>query len=80
MRSQSNSFYQAQTARNKWIKLQNVFRGINLMRKNIVKTLQNPNEIVENINNSPRRKRRLPSVSGISSFDVTRSALDDLRQ
>ena len=50
------------------------------MRKNIVKTLQDPNEIVENINNSPRRKRRLPSVSGISSFDVTRSALDDLRQ
>lgn len=50
------------------------------MRKNIVKTLRDPDEIVENINNSPRRKRKgLPSVSGISSFDVTRSALDDLR-
>lgn len=50
------------------------------MRKNIVKTLRDPDEIVENINNSPRRKRKLPSVSGISSFDVTRSALDDLRK
>jgi hypothetical protein len=59
--------------------VQNVFRGINLMKKNIVKTLMDPNEIVENIKNSPRRKRKLPSVSGISSFDVTRSALDDLR-
>lgn len=49
------------------------------MRKNIVTTLRDPDEIVENINNSPRRKRKLPSVSGISSFDVTRSALDDLR-
>ena len=50
------------------------------MRKNIVKTLKDPNEIVEHINNSPRHKRKLPSVSGIFSFDLTRSALDDLRQ
>lgn len=49
------------------------------MRKNIVKTLRDPDEIVEDINNSPRRKRKLPSVSAKSSFDVTRSALDDLR-
>ena len=50
------------------------------MKKNIVKKLVDPDEIVDNINNSPRRKRKLPSVSGISSFDVTRIALDDLRQ
>jgi hypothetical protein len=50
------------------------------MKQNIVKTLQDPDEIVQNINNSPRRRKGLPpSVSGISSFDVTRHALDDLR-
>jgi hypothetical protein len=50
------------------------------MRKTVVKPLKDPEDIVLNINNSPRRKKHLPSVSGISSFDVTKNALDDLRQ
>jgi hypothetical protein len=57
-----------------------VIKGISLMRHNIVKTLQDPEEIVKNLNNSRGRKKQLPSVSGISSFDVTRHALDDMRQ
>lgn len=51
------------------------------MKKNIVKTLQDPDEIVQNINNSPRRKiRGVASVSAFSSFNVTKIALDDVRQ
>lgn len=67
-------------ARENWKKLQNVFKGISLMKKNIVKTIQDPEEIVQNINNSPRRKPRgVASVSAMSSFNVTRLALDDVR-
>ena len=50
------------------------------MKKNIVMTLRDPEEIVENINRSPRRKSRgFASVSAYSSFNATRSALDDIR-
>jgi len=68
-------------AKRKWQKLYNVFKGINLLKKNIVKTLHQPDEIVENINNSPRRKTRVAqSASAFSSFNVTKIALDDVRQ
>lgn len=68
-------------AKRKWQKLSNLFKGINLLKKNIVKTLRYPNEIVENINNSPKRKDRiLQSASAISSFNATKLALDDVRQ
>ena len=68
-------------AKRKWQKLSNLFKGINLLKKNVVKTLRYPNEIVENINNSPRRKGRvLQTASVISSFNATKIALDDVRQ
>jgi hypothetical protein len=46
IRSQSQTFSQSHSGRSKWLKIQNVIKGISLMRKNIVKTLQDPDEIV----------------------------------
>ena len=67
-------------AKKKWQKLYNVFKGISLMKKNIVKTLKDPEDIVSNINNSPRRKVKIAhSVSAYSSFNATKLALDDVR-
>ena len=68
-------------AKRKWQKLQNIFRGINLLKNNVVKTLHQPDDIVENINKSPRRKSRIAhSASAISSLNATKMALDDVRQ
>jgi hypothetical protein len=55
--SKTNSFTTESNAKRRWSKLSNVLKGINLMKKNIVKTLSDPEEIVENINNSPRRRK-----------------------
>ena len=45
-RSQSQTFSQTHTGRRNWLKIQNVIKGISLMRHNIVKTLKDPDEIV----------------------------------
>ena len=58
MGNKTNSESQSK-AKRKWQKLSNLFKGINLLKKNVVKTLRYPNEIVENINSSPRRKGRI---------------------
>lgn len=51
------------------------------MKKNIVKTIQNPDEIVENINRSPRRKRtNLSSQMSMNPFNITKVALDEVRK
>ena len=80
-RERSQSLTEDQSlGRRKWLKVQNVLRGINLMKKNIVKTLQDPDEIVENINRSPRRRRQSMLSAGMGSFNITMSALDDIRK
>ncbi len=46
IRSQSQTFSQSHSGRKKWTKIQNVIKGISLMKHNIVKTLRDPEEIV----------------------------------
>lgn len=47
------------------------------MRNNIVQTIEDPHEIIEHINNSPRRKRL--TQTSFSSMNFTMQALDDVR-
>ena len=61
-----------------WIKISNMFKGINLMKKNIVKTIQDPNEIVDDINKSPRRKKTL-NLNSQASLNFTKTAIDEVR-
>lgn len=75
--TKSSSFTTESNAKRKWNKLSNVLKGINLMKKNLVKTLSDPEEIVEHINNSPRR-RKLTQTS-FTSLNLTQQALDDVR-
>ena len=55
-----------------------MFKGINLMKKNIVKTIQDPNEIVDDINKSPRRKKTL-NLNSQASLNFTKTAIDEVR-
>ena len=61
-----------------WIKISNMFKGINLMKKNIVKTIRDPNEIVDDINKSPRRKKTL-NLNSQASLNFTKTAIDEVR-
>jgi hypothetical protein len=65
-RERAKSFYEETNAKRKWIKLSNVLKGINLMKRNMVQKIDDPNDIVESINKSPRRKRTLTSMSSIN--------------
>lgn len=65
----SCSYTNETNARKKWIKLSNVLRGISLMKKNLVKTIEDPEEIVENINSSPRRRKL--TLTSFTSLNLT---------
>jgi len=79
-RARSKSFFEESSAMKKWYKVQNVLKGINLMRKNIVKTIQNPDDIVEDLNRSPRRARTSNHLNSQHSLNLTKFALDDRRK
>lgn len=65
-------------AKKKWIKVSNVFKGINLLKRNIVSPIEDPDELISHINNSPRKKKS-NLVSLTSTLNLTRQALDDHR-
>eukprot|EP00347_Sterkiella_histriomuscorum_P000995 403373739 len=75
-RLRSRSFFEESPAKKHWMKISNVLKGINLMRKNIVRTIQHPDELVENINKSPRRRKTLNSLQ---SLNLTKNVLDEMR-
>eukprot|EP00347_Sterkiella_histriomuscorum_P001505 403371776 len=75
-RHRSRSFFEESPAKKHWMKISNVLKGINLMRKNIVRTIQHPDELVENINKSPRRRKTLNSLQ---SLNLTKNVLDEMR-
>ncbi|CDW87167.1 calmodulin [Stylonychia lemnae] len=77
-RIRSKSFFDESQAKRNWLKISNAIKGINLLRRNIVKTLQDPDEIVEDIKNSPRR-RRTSQLASLTSINLTRTVLDDRR-
>eukprot|EP00347_Sterkiella_histriomuscorum_P004515 403360168 len=47
--TKSKSFFQVSRAKKNWIKLQNVLKGINLLRRNIVMKIQDPDELEQNL-------------------------------
>lgn len=79
-RVRSKSFFEENSARKNWYKLQNMFKGINLLRKNLVKTIQDPEEIVEDINKSPRKMKPTTFFTSQTSLNFTKTALDDVRK
>ena len=78
IRSYQTQIDEESKAHKHWLKIRNVFKSIKLMRVNIVKPLQNPEDIITDINNSPRRKRT--SILSWSSLNLTKCALDDVRK
>jgi len=76
-RERSSSFFEETHAKRQWIKLSNVFRGISLLKKSVVKTIEDPDEIPEEINRSPRKFKS--TLMSTSSWNPTKQALDDVR-
>ena len=63
--------FKSDRAKRNWFKLKNVIKGVNLMRKNDVRTITDPNEILSEIVNLPAKisisKR---STSNFGEFKV----------
>jgi ankyrin repeat protein len=47
------------------------------MRRNVVETIEEPDQIINNINNSPRKKKG--SIHPMSSMNFTMMAIDEIR-